>query len=48
MENKVAYYDNDQKKNISYNRYAFIDKHGCCIIIVAGERRRDLVVEYLS
>jgi len=48
MQNKIEYYDYDKKKHISYNAYAFIDKMGHCIIIVAGERRRDLMIEYLS
>ena len=48
MQNKIEYYDYELKKYVSYNAYAFIDIMGRCIIIVAGERRRDLVVEYLS
>jgi len=39
----------DENRNlIAKNGYAFIDKYGCCIIIVYGENKRDLVFEYLS
>ena len=48
MQNKIEYYDYSLKKQISYNAYAFIDEDGHCIIIVAGEKRRDLLSEYLS
>ena len=48
MQNKIEYYDYSLKKQVSYNAYAFIDEGGHCIIIVAGERRKDLLVEYLS
>lgn len=48
MQNKIEYYDYALKKQVSYNAYAFIDENGHCIIIVAGERRRDLTTEYLS
>ena len=48
MQNKVEYYDYGLKKHVSYNRYAFIDECGRCMIIVAGESRRDVVAEYLS
>ena len=48
MQNKIEYYDYALKKHISYNAYAFIDSDGHCIIIVAGEKRRDLMSEYLS
>ena len=47
MQNKVEYYDYDQKKHVSYNAYAFIDINGHCIIIVAGEKRKDLMSQYL-
>jgi len=44
----IEYYDYDLKKLISHNAYAFIDEMGHCIIIVAGEKRRDQLSEYLS
>ena len=47
MRNKIEYYDYDLKKLVSYNAYAFIDSDGHCIIIVAGEKRRDALSEYL-
>lgn len=47
MQNKIEYYDYSLKKHISYNSYAFIDEDGHCIIIVAGEKRRDAMSEYL-
>ena len=47
MQNKIEYYDYTLKKQVSYNAYAFLDIMGHCMIIVAGERRRDLVSEYL-
>ncbi len=48
MQNKIEYYDYALKKLVSYNAYAFLDEDGRCIIIVAGEKRRDLMSEYLS
>ena len=48
MQNNISYYDYSIKKLISHNAYAFIDKDGHCIIIVGGEKRRDLMTEYLS
>ena len=48
MQNKIEYYDYDKKKHISYNAYAFLDIEGRCFIIVPGERRRDILSEYLS
>ena len=48
MRNKIEYYDYAIKKQVSYNAYAFLDEQGRCIIIVAGEKRRDLTIEYLS
>ena len=47
MQNKIEYYDYALKKQISYNAYAFIDEDGKCIIIVAGEKRRDAMSKYL-
>ena len=47
MQQKIEYYDYSLKKHISYNAYAFLDTDGRCIIIVAGEKRRDLTIEYL-
>jgi len=48
MQNDIAYYDHGLKKMVRYNAYAFIDEDEHCIIIVAGERRRDQMIEYLS
>jgi len=47
MRNKIEYYDYDLKKLVSHNAYAFIDVDGRCIIIVAGEKRRDSLSKYL-
>ena len=47
MENKIRYYDYHLKQHVSYNTYAFIDEGGHCMIIIGGEKRRDLVAEYL-
>ena len=47
MQNNIEYYDHSIKKIVSHNAYAFIDEDGHCIIIVAGERRRDALSEYL-
>ena len=48
MQNKIEYYDHSTRKKISHNAYAFLDSEGHCMIIVAGERRRDSIIEYLS
>lgn len=48
MVNPIEYYDYDKKKMVVFNAYAFIDEMGHCIIIVAGEKRRDQLSEYLS
>ena len=48
MQNKIEYYDYAIKKQVSYNAYAFLDIMRRCMIIVAGEKRRDLTIEYLS
>ena len=48
MQNKIEYYDYALKRLVSYNAYAFLDTDGHCIIIVAGEKRRDSLSEYLS
>lgn len=34
--------------DIEYTGYAFIDERGHCIIIVYGEKKRDLMIEYLN
>lgn len=34
--------------NALSNGYAFIDEHGCCIIIVYGDKAKDLIIEYLK
>lgn len=46
MKNNLIFVED--KKKISLNGYAFIDNNGHCIIIIYGERRRDLFIEYLS
>jgi len=46
--NHVLRFQDENKKWISLNGYAFIDKWGHCIIIVYGEKKRDLLSEYLS
>ena len=48
MDHPIEYYDYALKKMIKFNAYAFLDEMGRCIIIVAGERRRDQLIEYLS
>ena len=48
MKNPIEFYDHSLKKLIVFNAYAFIDEMGHCIIIVAGEKRRDQLIEYLS
>ena len=48
MQQKIEYYDYALKRLVSYNAYAFLDTDGHCIIIVAGEKRRDSLSEYLS
>ena len=48
MDTPIEYYDYSLKKMMVFNAYAFIDKMGHCIIIVAGEKRRDQMIEYLS
>jgi hypothetical protein len=37
--------DKQTKKQITQNGYAFLDKFGCCIIIVYGESRRDSIMK---
>jgi hypothetical protein len=38
----------EDKKNVSIEGYAFLDKYRHCIIIVFGENRRDVISEYLK
>lgn len=45
MDHKYVFVEN--KKTHIYNGYAFTDKKGRCIIIVYGERHKDLITEYL-
>lgn len=45
---EVLRYQDENKKWISLNGYAFIDKCGHCIMIVYGENRRDSFSEYLN
>lgn len=46
MDTQISFLED--KKSTSLTGYAFIDKMGYCFIIVYGERKRDLIVEYLS
>lgn len=47
MKNDITYL-NDQRKLVRHNAYAFIDSDDHCIIIVAGEKRRDDLIELLE
>jgi hypothetical protein len=46
--NQVLRFQDENKKWISLNGYAFIDDCGHCIMIVYGEKKRELLSEYLS
>jgi len=46
MQNDFIFYD-DKKKLQVHKGYAFIDENGHCIIIVNGEKKRDMLIEYL-
>jgi 6-phosphogluconolactonase/glucosamine-6-phosphate isomerase/deaminase len=46
LKNQISFVED--KKTITMNGYAFIDKCGNCIIIVYGEGRRDSMSKYLS
>lgn len=48
MKKKYEFYNNDTKKYISLNGYAFMDECNRCYMIVYGENRRDSFVEYLN
>ena len=37
-----------KRETITLNGYAFIDEYGHCFFIVYGEKRRDLLKEYLT
>jgi len=41
-------FQNDSKKDVVMNGYAFIDEMGGTILIVYGEGYRDLMSKYLS
>ena len=43
----VLRFQDENKKWISLIGYAFIDECGHCIIIVYGEKKRDVLSEYL-
>jgi len=47
MDTKISF-ENDKKKDVLLMGYAFIDEMGHCVFIVYGERKRDLIIEYLS
>lgn len=47
MNHKHEFVDKNNKKH-SYNGYAFMDESNHCIIIVYGEKNRDMLSEYLS
>jgi hypothetical protein len=38
----------DDKNDVELYGYAFIDKHGHCIVIVYGENRKDSTSKYLN
>jgi len=46
MKEPFIFFEN--KKEIRFTRYAFMDELGKCIIIVIGEGRRDLMKKYLD
>jgi len=46
--NQVLRYQDENKKWISLNGYAFMDECERCFIIVYGEGRRDSMAKYLS
>jgi hypothetical protein len=46
MNHRLEFLDENKKKRV-YNAYAFMDKSGHYIIIVYGEKKRDLMSEYL-
>ena len=46
--NQPLRYQDENKKWVSLNGYAFIDDNGHCIMIVYGEGRRDALSKYLS
>ena len=48
MKNEIKHYDHGIKKLVVYNAYAFSDVNEHTIIIVAGEKRRNDVIKYLS
>lgn len=47
METPVSLLD-EKKREVSLTGYSFIDEMNKCFIIVYGERKRDLMIEYLS
>lgn len=47
MKQKIEILDENNKK-ISLTGYAFIDDWGFCIMIVYGEKKKELLTKYLS
>ena len=47
MKHILRYFDKDRKL-ISLNGYAFISKHGRCMIIAYGENRRDQLIKFIE
>jgi hypothetical protein len=45
---KVPFIFFENKKEMRFTRYAFIDESGKCIIIVIGEGKRDSMAKYLE
>lgn len=41
-------FQDENKKEISLNGYAFIDENGKCIMIVYGENRKNDLSKYLN
>jgi len=47
MKQKLEFLDENNKKD-SLSGYAFIDEWGGCVIIVYGEKKKELLSKYLS
>lgn len=47
MKQTLEILDENNKKN-SLSGYAFIDEWGGCIMIVYGEKKKELLAKYLS
>jgi len=47
MDNDIVFYNN-HRNIVRYSAYAFIDSDDHCIIIVAGKKPRDKLIEHLT